>query len=133
MRILTHNTLRCNTKEAVEGFPLQLEVGRMEVRESPVDPEFIRHLLPSLSWNAVLVAARAVGFDDLPAELTQEMIADDDFVAAVHRLLLDVHVIEGVLICPDTGRRFPIENGIPNMMYVHYALWVCCVLHLDRC
>lgn len=33
-----------------------------------------------------------------------------------HKLLLDVHVTEGALICPETGRRFPVHEGIPNML-----------------
>ena len=27
-----------------------------------------------------------------------------------------VEVIEGALICPETGREFPINKGIPNML-----------------
>lgn len=41
---------------------------------------------------------------------------DDSFLQLVHKLLLDVHVLEGSLVCPETGRRFPINNGIPNML-----------------
>ena len=29
---------------------------------------------------------------------------------------LQVEVKEGDLVCPDTGRKFPITNGIPNML-----------------
>jgi multifunctional methyltransferase subunit TRM112 len=24
--------------------------------------------------------------------------------------------VEGILLCPDTGRKFPIKDGIPNMI-----------------
>jgi multifunctional methyltransferase subunit TRM112 len=34
----------------------------------------------------------------------------------LHRLLLELHVSEGNLECPDTGRLFPISSGIPNML-----------------
>ena len=27
-----------------------------------------------------------------------------------------VHVVKGALVCPKSGRRFPINNGIPNML-----------------
>lgn len=30
--------------------------------------------------------------------------------------ILQVEVIKGFLICPESGRKFPIENGIPNML-----------------
>src|SRR3546814_7068128 len=72
------------------------------------------------------VCSSDLGFSDLPSEVDEEMLADDGFIAAVHRIIMDVHVIEGALICPDTGRRFPIENGIPNMMYV-CAVCACIV------
>ena len=42
--------------------------------------------------------------------------ADEAFLKLVHKLVLDVHVLEGALICPETGRRFPITAGIPNML-----------------
>jgi uncharacterized protein YbaR (Trm112 family) len=41
---------------------------------------------------------------------------DEAFLQLVHKLLLDVHVLEGALVCPETGRRFPINEGIPNML-----------------
>ena len=31
-------------------------------------------------------------------------------------LLLDVHIQAGALICPESGRRFPINEGVPNML-----------------
>lgn len=30
--------------------------------------------------------------------------------------LVQVEVQEGTLVCPESGRRFPIKNGIPNML-----------------
>ena len=40
----------------------------------------------------------------------------ESVLKALHFFLFDVHVIEGCLICPDTDRRFPIKDGIPNMI-----------------
>ena len=34
----------------------------------------------------------------------------------VHHALLDIHVMEGALICPESGRSFPVTGGIPNML-----------------
>lgn len=33
-----------------------------------------------------------------------------------HHVLLEIEIIDGELICPETGRKFPINNGIPNML-----------------
>ena len=30
--------------------------------------------------------------------------------------ILQLEVMEGNLICPETGRKFPISKGIPNML-----------------
>lgn len=31
-------------------------------------------------------------------------------------MLLEVEVINGDLLCPESGRKFPINDGIPNML-----------------
>ena len=33
-----------------------------------------------------------------------------------HHLLFEVHVMDGELICPESGRKFLIKDGIPNML-----------------
>lgn len=53
---------------------------------------------------------------DLPKELVENYESDQDFLKKVHHVLLQVDVINGELICPETGRKFPINNGIPNML-----------------
>ena len=35
---------------------------------------------------------------------------------SIHAILTQVEVMEGELVCPETGRKFPIQNGIPNML-----------------
>lgn len=34
----------------------------------------------------------------------------------IYDFLLQVHLEEGALVCPETGRRFPVSKGIPNML-----------------
>lgn len=116
MRILTHNSLRNPAKDVVNGYPLQIEIIDMRVSESEMNPEFIRGMLPSLEWKSVLVAAAAVGLADLPAQFDPALLGDATFLQSIHTLLLDIHIDTGFLICPETGRRFPIIAGIPNMM-----------------
>jgi len=48
--------------------------------------------------------------------LTDQLAEDDDFLAALYNVLMNVHVVRGMLKCPATGREFPIENEIPNMV-----------------
>ena len=30
--------------------------------------------------------------------------------------LTKVHLVEGELVCPETGRKFPVRQGVPNML-----------------
>jgi multifunctional methyltransferase subunit TRM112 len=59
-------------------------------------------------------AAEAVGVE-FPAEINLDQ-PDEEFLKKVHHLLIEIDVIEGELVCPETGRVFPINNGIPNML-----------------
>ena len=54
--------------------------------------------------------------DNLPATATPDMLEDDDFLHAFHHALLEVTLQEGALICPETGRRFSVSKGIPNLL-----------------
>jgi multifunctional methyltransferase subunit TRM112 len=49
--------------------------------------------------------------------MMSEGIQDDEtFLKKMHTVLLEYEVEEGELICPQTGRTFPISKGIPNML-----------------
>jgi multifunctional methyltransferase subunit TRM112 len=115
MRLLTHNHLRSLAKGVTKGYPLLIEVGELEVVECEFKPDFLKDILPTLDWETLKVAADAIGFAGLPETFDTAHLADNDFLLAMHRLLLDIEVMEGALVCPETGRKFPIKNGIPDM------------------
>lgn len=53
---------------------------------------------------------------NLPQSVTEEQLEDEDFLKLFHHALLEVHLEEGALICPETGRKFPVNQGIPNLL-----------------
>ena len=76
-------------------------------------------LIPKLDWSAVVEAAASLDKQgDLKVEdVNREDYAEDqDFLKRVHHVLLEVEVINGELVCPETGRAFPVSDGIPNML-----------------
>lgn len=107
----------CRTQK---GYPLKIEATQVVIEKSPVDRELVVRLLPKLQYATLLDAARQLSencdepLPELPAELGNEL--DDATISALHKILFDVHVLEGNLICPDTGRKFPVKEGIPNMI-----------------
>jgi multifunctional methyltransferase subunit TRM112 len=44
------------------------------------------------------------------------MAKDDEFLRALYHILMNVHVIHGKLVCPQTGREFSVQDGIANFM-----------------
>eukprot|EP00591_Stephanopyxis_turris_P016648 CAMPEP_0195532464 /NCGR_PEP_ID=MMETSP0794_2-20130614/38208_1 /TAXON_ID=515487 /ORGANISM="Stephanopyxis turris, Strain CCMP 815" /LENGTH=131 /DNA_ID=CAMNT_0040664681 /DNA_START=70 /DNA_END=465 /DNA_ORIENTATION=- len=125
MRLLTHNYLKSNVKGTEKGYPLTIDAATVLCEDSPIDADFVMKLIPKIEYSALLAAARQVApicdppLPELPEQCPQiavEEELDESIITALHRILFDVHVMEGHLICPDTGRKFPISDGIPNMV-----------------
>jgi multifunctional methyltransferase subunit TRM112 len=75
-------------------------------------------MLRKIDWQALKSAASDLLIHDLDkfSELTEDMISDDTILRKIHHLLFEVHLIDGHLICPETSRKFPVRDGIPNML-----------------
>ncbi|KAG6534230.1 hypothetical protein ZIOFF_008116 [Zingiber officinale] len=75
------------------------------------------------SGRPSLAPARMVGYGKLPDEADAVMLDAEDFLRRFHHVLFEIHVV-GTLVCPDTGHRFPINNGIPtcSSMKMRYDL-----------
>ncbi|WVZ66740.1 hypothetical protein U9M48_015924 [Paspalum notatum var. saurae] len=125
MRLLTHNMLASNVRGATTGYPLKLEASNWCTKEVELNADFIRGLLPKIDWRALVATTRALGLPDLlpdeqPPE--EEIFAkgaadvEGSAIRRIHHALLEIHVQQGSLTCPDTNRSFPIDKGIPNMM-----------------
>ena len=116
MRLITHNMLCCNIKGVTNGYPLRIEAELVEVRETEFDADFITNMLAKIEYSALVAGAVALGYEELPAEITEELKANEAFLQKVHHALLDLHMMEGNLVCPETGRPFAVRDGIPNML-----------------
>jgi multifunctional methyltransferase subunit TRM112 len=73
---------------------------------------------PTHTPKALVDGAKALDYTDLPqpSEVTEALKSDDAFLRKVHHALLDRHLMEGKLICPETSRPYPVKQGIPNML-----------------
>lgn len=87
--------------------------------EAEFNAAFLTKLLPRLDWPTVCAGAEMIGRkDELPTELTEQHSSgtDIEFLKKLHHILLEIDIVEGNLECPETGRQFPISDGIPNML-----------------
>ena len=111
MRLITHNMLKCNIKGVENGYPLRIEASSVEHVEAEYDEHLARRMLTKINLAAVHSA-----ITDLKLNISVSDSEDDSNLRLIHHVLFEVHVIEGILICPESGRRFPIKDGIPNML-----------------
>lgn len=114
MKLITHNLLTSKClKGVVNGYPLKLEVNEVKNVEVEFNADFVKRILPKLDYEVLRNTALSLG-----VELPLEMEKDDDpeFLNKVHHALMEVEVISGDLVCPETGRKFNIKDGIPNML-----------------
>ncbi|KAL4623003.1 multifunctional methyltransferase subunit TRM112-like protein [Arapaima gigas] len=117
MKLLTHNMLTSHVKGVTRGYPLLIKATEVKVSEVEFNPQFVSRMIPKLEWSALVQAAEGLGhLNDLPAELVPGYENNEEFLRKVHRVLLEVEVMEGSLRCPESGREFPISRGIPNML-----------------
>ncbi|KAI6205980.1 Protein of unknown function DUF343 domain containing protein [Aphelenchoides besseyi] len=109
MRLLTHNFLSSQfLKNVQEGYPLVLKATKVEM---------ILNLMQKINYPVLLEAARSVGVEtDLPAQLPTDSTTNSEFLKKVAEIAMAVEVVDGELECPETGHRFLIREGIPNML-----------------
>ena len=102
---------------------------RCEEPPSPVDREFLLNLLPKINYPALRHAVKQIAphcsppLPELPEELDVSLNErndgeelNDTVIVNLHRVLFDIYLVEGFLVCPDTGRKFPVKDCIPNMI-----------------
>lgn len=117
MRLITHNMLMCNKKGVANGFPLRIEAAEVEVVACEFQAAFVRKMLLKIDWAAFVAGAKSLNVaDGLPEQVPSGDEANEALLRKVHHALLEVHVKKGKLVCPESGREFPIIDSIPNML-----------------
>mmetsp|Transcript_3934 Transcript_3934/g.8439 ORF Transcript_3934/g.8439 Transcript_3934/m.8439 type:complete len:124 (-) Transcript_3934:484-855(-) len=117
MKLLTHNMLACHIKGVKKNYPFLIEAVKVENREADYDPDFLRHIFSRIQWPAFLEGAQAMGCrEGLPEKVEESMLQEESFLKTFHHALLEVTLDEGALVCPETGRKFPVSKGIPNLL-----------------
>ncbi|XP_010416791.1 PREDICTED: multifunctional methyltransferase subunit TRM112-like protein At1g78190 [Camelina sativa] len=119
MRLIVHNMLSCNIRGVVNKFPLRIEPEKIIVKEVDFNPDFLKHMIAKIDWKALVDGARSMGYTELPdhAPDTTTLESDEPFLRKFHHSLLELHLEEGSLVCSETGRKFPVNKGIPNMLF----------------
>lgn len=104
---------------------------KLEYEESPFDADFVKALLPKIDYETLLFATQQISekcstdlLDEVQLPQLPETLesgeaggdVDEAVLKKLHTVMFDIHVVEGELVCPASGRRFNIKMGIPNMI-----------------
>ncbi|XP_021771267.1 multifunctional methyltransferase subunit TRM112-like protein At1g22270 [Chenopodium quinoa] len=116
MRLLTHNMLSSNIKGVTDGFPLKIEAEKVVEKEVDMNTDFLKNIFTKIEWKPFVEAAKTLGYSELPEDVDPSLLDSQDFLTKFHHALLEIHLEEGALVCPETGRKFPVSKGIPNML-----------------
>ncbi|KAK4493188.1 hypothetical protein RD792_017951 [Penstemon davidsonii] len=116
MRLLTHNMLSSNIKGVTNGFPLLIEAEKVVEKAVDFNEDFLKNMFAKIEWKALVDASKTMGYAELPDNVESSMLDSDEFLQKFHHALLELHLEEGALVCPETGRKFPVSKGIPNML-----------------
>jgi len=118
MKLLTHNMLTSKCIKTVNtGYPLQIQARDVKVMEVDFKPEFVARIIPKIDWECLCRAAEELGhLNDLPKSVPESYENEMEFLKKAHHVMLEVEVINGDLVCPESGRKFPVTDGIPNML-----------------
>jgi hypothetical protein len=96
---------------------LEIQDAKTEIVPATYDPAMVKSLLPKVEWGALRAALRSIGghsaaglASDLPETKAEAMklCAEDDeaTLRALFRVLVEIQVTDGYLVCPSTGRRY---------------------------
>ena len=79
-----------------------------------------RKMISRIQWRGLRSAALDL---NLPGRINdiEDISAlgdslDEELLKEIHHLLFEIHVVEGDLVCPESGRRFTVRDSIPNML-----------------
>lgn len=117
MKLLTHNLLTSRFLKNVQtGYPLKLAVDKFEEIKTDYNQEFLEKMLIKVDYQALKEAAQVCG-QKLPDNLPDSNATNkEEDLKVIHKALFDIEIITGTLECPESGRKFPISDGIPNML-----------------
>jgi len=123
VRLITHNLLACHAKGCTSNnFPLIFKDVQIELREADYNPDFLRGFMPKIEWDALVNGARELGDVSLPDKQPEPGTETDDFWKTLHHVLMEIHVEEGTMTCPNCGHVYRISSGIPNMLLAEHEI-----------
>ena len=119
MRLLLHNLLECKVRgcKPALSYPLSLQECEFSSNPTEFNADFIKSLLFKIDYSALLKTLAQIGklTDSLPSTMPEEPYSEE-FLQDLHRILLEVNVVSGKMVCECCKHVYLITDSIPNML-----------------
>ncbi|EIE88889.1 hypothetical protein G6F46_002094 [Rhizopus delemar] len=123
MRLITHNMLQCHVKNCNNNnFPLRFEDVQVELIEADFNPEFLANMLNKIDWDALRNTAIQLGINTLPEQVPEDAEENEEFLKVLHSVILETHIQQGQMVCPNCSHVYKIKDGIPNMLLAEHEI-----------
>ncbi|KAI8636760.1 hypothetical protein BD408DRAFT_425612 [Parasitella parasitica] len=123
MRLITHNMLQCHVKNCnSNNFPLRFEDVQVELIEADFNVEFLSNIINKIEWDALYNTAVQLGINTIPAQMPENIQDDEALLKIVHNVLLETHIQQGKMVCPNCAHVYKITDGIPNMLLAEHEI-----------
>ena len=120
MKAITHNLLMCNKKTCNttdKNYPLILKASNISYKDIEFDEEKTKIFFKKQDLKGLNAFTNYLGLQKYDLEkIDQSIQKQDEFWKYIHHILFETFVNEGMLICPNCKREYPINNGIINMV-----------------
>ena len=115
MHLLSHSILCCRVKTCPSQGKNSLAVDIKDFKDTPrtFSVALLQKLLALVDYALVLSLADRV---KIAVPATKEDVKTEDEQKAVFKLISEIDIIDGELSCKDCSRRYPIMDGIPNLI-----------------
>lgn len=80
--------------------------------------EITKNTLRRIHWDCLKSAIidLNLSMDEFKSLENLDNITDENILKILHHYLYEIDIVSGFLVCPETSRKFPINESIPNML-----------------
>merc|ERR1712156_1057979 len=106
MKLLTHNFLQSIVKGVSKPYPLIINSTKIEENEVEFSDIAVTRMIERLDYDALLSGLKNISCNhNLPATLPENYEGDMEFLKNMHHALFEIEIIEGDLVCEESGRK----------------------------
>ena len=119
MKAVTHNVLMCNNKKCSgtdKNYPFIIKASNIINKNVEFEIEKVQKKFNRQDKRALNQFCKGLNLYKYDLTNVDDNLNNNfEFWNYIHHILNETLVNEGILICPNCGKEYPIKNGIINL------------------